>query len=219
VLKAILDFYYGFVPSYGWSIILLTLTVRLALIPLTLKQTKAMKDIAKIQPKLKALQEKYKNDKEKLAQEQMKLYKDHQVNPLGGCLPIILQMPIFFALFTLLRQDVFKGISWGPIADLSLGASKMMSAGAVKVWPYLLLLALIVLTTYFSQKQTTTDPQQAKLMAFMPLMIGVISYTLPAGVMLYWVTFNATAILQQYIYEKLLETREAKDADTKPVRK
>jgi YidC/Oxa1 family membrane protein insertase len=217
VLKIVLDFYNGFLHSYGWSIIALTLTVRVALIPLTLKQTKAMKDIQVIQPKLKELQAKHKNDKDKLAQEQMKLYKDHKVNPLGGCLPLLLQMPIFFALFTLLRKPLFKGISWYMISDLSKGASAFGSVIA-KAWPYWILIALIVLTTYVSQKQTTTDPQQAKMMAFMPVLIGFISFSLPAGVMLYWVTFNGTAIGQQYIYERYLENREVPVDNSKPKR-
>lgn len=217
VLKTILVFYYGFLHNYGWSIIALTLTVRIALIPLTLKQTKAMKDIQVIQPKLKELQAKYKNDKDKLAQEQMKLYKDHKVNPLGGCLPLILQMPIFFALFTLLRGSMFKGIGWYVISDLSKGAS-VFGGNVAKAWPYWILIGLIVLTTYVSQKQTTTDPQQAKIMAFMPVMIGFISFSLPAGVMLYWVTFNATAIGQQYLYERYLDNKEVPATIDKPKR-
>lgn len=216
-LRIVLQFYYGFLHNYGWSIIALTLTVRVALIPLTLKQTKAMKDMQLIQPKLKAIQAKYKNDKDKLAQEQMKLYKDHKVNPLGGCLPLLLQMPIFFALFTLLRGAMFKGVSWYVISDLSKGAS-FYKAAVAQAWPYWILIALIVLTTYVSQKQTTTDPAQAKMLAFMPVMIGFISFSLPAGVMLYWVTFNATAIGQQYLYERYLENKEvpANEPEPKP---
>ena len=221
LLKVVLDFYYGFLHSYGLSIIALTLTVRVALIPLTLKQTKAMKDMQIIQPKLKELQAKHKNDKDKLAKEQMKLYKDHKVNPLGGCLPLLLQMPIFFSLFTLLRKPIFKGISWGTgwfaIADLSKGASAF-GAALAQAWPYWILIGLIVLTTYVSQKQTTTDPQQAKMMAFMPLIIGFISFSLPAGVMLYWVTFNATGIGQQYLYERYLDNKEEPADAEKPKR-
>ncbi len=217
VLKAVLNFYFGFVHNYGWSIILLTLTVRVVLIPLTLKQTKAMKDMAFIQPKLKALQEKHKGDRDKLAQEQMKLYKDHKINPLGGCLPLLLQMPVFFALFSLLRQPLFKGSAWYVISDLSKGASAFKVANVPAAWPYWLLIVLIVITMYVSQKQTTTDPQQAKLMAFMPFLMGFISYSLPAGILLYWVTFNGTAIGQQYLYERYLENKE-ESHDDKPKR-
>lgn len=219
ILHWILSFFNGFIHSYGWSIILLTLTVRIILIPLTLKQTKAMKDMQRIQPKLKELQVKYKGDRDKLAQEQMKLYKDHKVSPLGGCLPILLQMPVFFALFSLLRQPMFKGVSFGPLADLSKAASKFGLANLGKTlgqaWPYYVLIALIVLTTYVSQKQTTTDPQQAKMMAFMPVLIGLISWSLPAGVLLYWTVFNGTMILQQWIYEEYFD-KQPKESVVEP---
>ncbi len=205
VLHIILDFFYHYVNSWGWSIILLTLTVRIVLIPLTFKQTRSMKDIQRVQPLLKELQEKHKGDREGLAQAQMALYKEHKVSPFGGCLPILLQMPIFFALFTLLRQPVFKGQGFGPIVDLSKAASSF-GANVAQAWPYYVLVVLIVGTQYLSQKQTTTDPSQAKMMAFMPVIIGVISISLPAGVLIYWTVFNAAMILQQWIDNKYLDT-------------
>ncbi len=208
VLHIILDFFYSYVHSWGWSIILLTLTVRIVLIPLTMKQTRSMKDIQRVQPLLKELQEKHKGDREGLAQAQMALYKEHKVSPFGGCLPILLQMPIFFALFTLLRQPVFQGQAFGPIADLSKGASSF-GANVAQAWPYYILVVLIVGTQYLSQKQTTTDPSQAKMMAFMPVIIGVISISLPAGVLIYWTVFNAAMILQQWVDNKYLDTRPA----------
>ncbi|MFA5867008.1 MAG: YidC/Oxa1 family membrane protein insertase [Actinomycetota bacterium] len=206
VLHLVLDFFYGYVNSWGWSIILLTLTVRIVLIPLTFKQTRAMKDVQRVQPLLKELQEKHKGDREKLAQAQMALYKEHKVSPFGGCLPILLQMPIFFALFTLLRQPLFKGQGFGPIVDLSKAASNFGSDVA-QAWPYYVLVILIVGTQFLSQKQTMTDPSQAKMMAFMPVIIGVISFSLPAGVLIYWTVFNAAMILQQWIDNKYLDTR------------
>jgi YidC/Oxa1 family membrane protein insertase len=210
VLHFVLDFFYGYVHSWGWSIILLTLTVRIVLLPLTFKQTRAMKDIQRIQPLLKELQVKYKDDKERLAQEQMKLYKEHKVSPLGGCLPILLQMPVFFALFTLLRQPVFKGQGFGPLVDLSRSASSF-GGHLAQAWPYYVLVVLIVLTQYLSQKQMTTDPSQAKMMAFMPVIIGVISFSLPAGVLLYWTVFNGAMIVQQWIDNKYI------DASAEPI--
>lgn len=213
VLHFVLDFFYGYVHSWGWSIILLTLTVRVVLLPLTFKQTRAMKDIQRIQPLLKKLQEKYKDDKATLGQEQMKLYKEHKVSPLGGCLPILLQMPVFFALFTLLRQPLFKGQGFGPIVDLSRSASSFGS-NLAQAWPYWVLVVLIVGTQYLSQKQTTTDPSQAKMMAFMPVIIGVISFSLPAGVLLYWTVFNAAMTLQQWLDNKYLDSRPAPAGQT-----
>ncbi len=206
VLHIILDFFYGYVHSWGWSIILLTLTVRIVLIPLTMKQTRAMKDVQRIQPLLKELQEKHKGDREGLAQAQMALYKEHKVSPFGGCLPILLQMPIFFALFTLLREPLFKGQGFGPIVDLSKSASSF-GADFSQAWPYYLLVFLIVGTQFLSQKQTMTDPSQAKMMAFMPVIIGVISFSLPAGVLVYWTVFNAAMMLQQWIDNKFLDNR------------
>lgn len=208
-LRYVLEFFNGYVHSLGWSIILLTLTVRVVLIPLTFKQTRAMKDIQRVQPLLKELQEKYKNNREKLAEEQMKLYKEHKVNPLGGCLPLILQMPIFFALFTLLRDKMFIGHGFGPLRDLSIAATKATSLGWQAAWPYFLLVVLIVATQFVSQKQTMTDPSQAKMMAFMPVIIGAISISLPVGVLLYWTVFNAAMILQQWVDTKYLDQHPA----------
>jgi YidC/Oxa1 family membrane protein insertase len=204
-LRYVLEFFNTYVNSLGWSIILLTLTVRVVLLPLTLKQTRAMKDMQRLQPLLKEIQAKYKNDKEKLAEAQMALYKEHKVNPLGGCLPLILQMPIFFALFTLLRDKMFVGHGFGPLADLSIGATAAIKLGWLTALPYFLLVVLIVGTQFISQKQTTTDPSQAKMMAFMPVIIGVISISLPVGVLLYWTVFNAAMILQQWIDNKYLD--------------
>lgn len=208
-LRYVLEFFNAYVNSLGWSIILLTLTVRVVLLPLTLKQTRAMKDMQRLQPLLKEIQTKYKNDKEKLAEAQMALYKEHKVNPLGGCLPLILQMPIFFALFTLLRDKMFVGHGFGPIHDLSIGATAAIKLGWLTAAPYFLLVVLIVGTQFVSQKQTTTDPSQAKMMAFMPVIIGVISISLPVGVLLYWTVFNAAMIVQQWVDNKYLDKHPA----------
>ncbi len=105
-LGSVLAFFYSVIPSYGVAIILLTVVVRLLLIPLTIKQTRSMHAMQAIQPKVKELQRKYKGNRQKLNEELMKLYKEHQVNPLGGCLPLLLQLPVFFALFTVLRATV-----------------------------------------------------------------------------------------------------------------
>jgi YidC/Oxa1 family membrane protein insertase len=105
-LGTLLSFFYSVVPSYGLAIILLTILVRLVLLPLTIKQTRSMQGMQRIQPKVKELQRKYKGNRQKLNEELMKLYKEHQVNPLGGCLPLLLQLPVFFALFSVLRAPI-----------------------------------------------------------------------------------------------------------------
>jgi YidC/Oxa1 family membrane protein insertase len=118
VLDAIfwlLKYFYGYVNDWGWAIILLTIAFRVLLIPLTWKQTKSMYELQEIQPKIKALQEKYKNDKEKQQEELMKFYKENKVNPFGGCLPLLLQMPLFIALFTVLRTNLPDYINTLPL--------------------------------------------------------------------------------------------------------
>jgi YidC/Oxa1 family membrane protein insertase len=105
-LGAVLSFFYDVIPSYGVAIILLTILVRVVLLPLTVKQTRSMQAMQRIQPKVKELQRKYKGNRQKLNEELMKLYKEHQVNPLGGCLPLLLQLPVFFALFSVLRNPI-----------------------------------------------------------------------------------------------------------------
>jgi YidC/Oxa1 family membrane protein insertase len=107
-LGAMLSFFYDVVPSYGFAILLLTITVRLVLLPLTIKQTRSMHAMQKIQPQIKELQRRYKGDRQKLNEEMMKLYKEHQVNPLGGCLPLLLQLPVFFALFLVLTRPALE---------------------------------------------------------------------------------------------------------------
>ncbi|MGH2691843.1 MAG: YidC/Oxa1 family membrane protein insertase, partial [Actinomycetota bacterium] len=103
-LGSLLSFFYNVIPSYGVAIILLTISVRIILLPLTIKQTKSMQEMQRIQPMVKELQRKHKGNKQKLNQELMALYKEHQVNPLGGCLPLLLQLPVFFALYQVLTR-------------------------------------------------------------------------------------------------------------------
>ena len=106
VFAAILAFFYALIPSYGLAIILLTLTTRIVLLPLSIKQTRSMREMQVIQPQVKALQKKYKGDRQKLNEEMMKLYKEHGVNPLGGCLPLVLQLPVLFGLFYVIREPL-----------------------------------------------------------------------------------------------------------------
>ena len=115
-LGAVLSFLYSVIPSYGVAIILLTIFVRLLLLPLTIKQTRSMQAMQQIQPKVKELQRKYKGNRQKMNEELMKLYKEHQVNPLGGCLPLLLQLPVFFALYRVLTGG--GGTEYLPAGEL-----------------------------------------------------------------------------------------------------
>lgn len=206
LLVGILNYFYALVGDYGLAIILLTLLVRLAMLPLTIKQTKSMHDMQRIQPKLKALQKKYKNDKQKLQEEMMKVYEEHRVNPLGGCLPTLLQLPVMFALFQMLGKTSTFKLSAGAkpslyflLPDLTSSAAKGWSTSVLAALPYALLLVVVVLTTYLPQKMLSKDPQQNRMMIMMSGFMAFIGWSLPAGVMLYWVTTNVFTLVQQYV--------------------
>lgn len=194
LLQDLLTFFYGItvslgVANYGIAIILLTLVIKLVLYPLTVKQVKGMKSMQELQPKMKVLQEKYKDNKEKLNKEMALLYKESGVNPLSGCLPLIVQMPILMGIFYAIRDYQYASMpSFLWVLDLS-GPD-----------PIYVLPILSAITTYIQQKQTTTDAnQQAKMMMnLMPIFIGYISITFPAGLVLYWVVSNIFQIAQQW---------------------
>lgn len=188
-------------PSYGIAIILLTVAIKLVLYPLTVKQVRSMKAMQDLQPKMKALQEKYKDNKEKLQSEIAALYKQNNVNPLSGCLPLIVQMPILMGIFFAIREYTYQGPTnflW--IANLQQGTSLSDPSD-----PYFIIPVLCAATTWLQQKQTTTEmTQQNKMMLmFMPLFIGYITITFPAGLGVYWVVSNIFQIIQQwFMYRK-----------------
>ena len=187
-------------PSYGIAIILLTAAIKLILYPLTVKQVRSMKAVQEIQPKVKALQEKYKDNKEKLQSEIAALYKANKVNPLSGCLPLIVQMPLLMGIFFAIKEYHYEGPTkflW--IANLQQGTSLSDPSD-----PYFIIPLLCAVTTYVQQKQTTTEmTQQNKMMLiFMPLFIGYITITFPAGLGIYWVVSNFVQILQQWFMNR-----------------
>jgi len=181
-----------YVGSYGWTIIILTFIIKIILYPLTLKSFKSMKGLQKIQPLMKELQEKYKDDKQRQNQELMKLYKDHKINPMGGCLPLVLQIPILFALYKVflsaieLRQTSFHIVgTWLP--DLSAPD------------PYLITPLLMGASWFVQQKMTPTpgDAMQQKIMMFMPLIFTFMFLTFPSGLVIYWLISNILSVIQQ----------------------
>ena len=203
-----LKFCYDVTGSFGLAIILITVAMRVVLLPLTIKQTKSMIAMQRLQPQLKEIQKKYKDDREKQGQEMMKLYKENKVSPLGGCLPLILQLPIIFAIFQVLhnlsnvKSEAVKIIGSGTNfvflgMDMRLTGSKLWNNGAyVQV---ILLVLLTVVTGYISAKMMTTDPKQAKMMAMMPVLMGVFAIILPAGVTIYIIVTNILTFAQQYV--------------------
>ncbi len=199
----VLRFINRYVHNYGWAIVLLTILIRIILFPLGQVGFKSMRQVQKIAPKINELKEKYKNDKEKLYRETTNLYRTYKINPLGGCLPILLQIPIFLALYEVLlsaielRQAPF--IWW--IKDLSVPDS----IGMINLMGFQLgihILPLIMGVTMFLQQlltPTTADQTQAKMLLWiMPIMLTVLFWGFPAGLVLYWTVNNIFSIGQQY---------------------
>ena len=193
-LMHFLKFIYGFIGNYGFAIILLTVCIKLIFWPLTQKSYKSMKGMQKLQPQMQKMREKYKNDKQRLNQEMMSFYKDNKVNPLGGCLPMLIQIPVFFALYQVLlgaielRHAPF--IFW--ITDLSVKD------------PYYITPVIMGATMFIQQKMTPSnmDPTQAKIMLMMPVVFTFMFLNFPAGLVVYWMVNNLLTILQQYLIKR-----------------
>ena len=192
----VLRFIYEYIPNYGVTIILLTCGIKLLFVPLQYKSYKSMKMMKAIQPKIAAVQEKYKGDRDRLNKELMKLYREQKVNPLGGILPMLLQMPVFISLFNVLymsidlRQAPF--MFW--VTDLSLQD------------PFYVLPILMGATMFIQQKITpnTMDPTQAKIMLVLPIGMTFLFINFPAGLVLYWMTNNILTITQQLVTDRFL---------------
>ena len=202
-LGILLNFLYHTIGNYGISIIVFTLLIKLVLLPLMLQQTKSTKQMADMQPKLKEIQEKYKNDKEKLSQKQLELYKEYNINPLGGCLPLLIQMPIIFGLFAVLREPT-KYIA-DPVFAQAVNEAFLWIPNLSKPDPFVLPV-LAAITTYFSMNSTSTGTATNQTMKTMnmvfPVMILFWGRSFPAGLTLYWVVSNVFQMAQQYFLMK-----------------
>jgi len=235
-LGAVLRFFHDVVEPlpllgaapWGWAIILLTFAVRVVLVPLAVKQISSMRAMQGLQPQMKKIQAKYKADRslmrtdpekyrekrQKQQEEMMKLYKEHNVNPAASCLPLLAQMPVFFALFTLLRDDrrvpelategfyIIPNLAEVPTAQMGIGV--------------IILIGLMGLTTFLSQRQmmasnpaAADQPQQKILLYAMPVLLTVFAVNLPIGVLLYWVTTNVWTMAQQYVMFRNIEPAAA----------
>jgi YidC/Oxa1 family membrane protein insertase len=228
----VLAFFYSIIPNAGISIILLTIVVRLILFPLTAKQAKSMIAMQRAQPEIKKLQAKYKNDRQKLNEELMKFYKEHQINPLGGCLPLLAQTPVFIALYQTLNDiqhfipktgsfsQMYNDICVNArctVVDLDFfGMNLTQSAsnapkGFLNALPYYVLVGLVVVSAFFQQRQTmrnqtAPNPQMQIIGKVMPIVFGFISINIPAGVVLYFLTSNLWQIGQQEVVYRTIGT-------------
>ena len=197
----LLQMMFAIAGNWGWAIVLLTILVKLAFFPLSAASYRSMANMRRVAPKLTSLREQYGDDRQKLSQEMMALYKKEKINPLGGCLPILVQMPVFIALYWVLMESVelrqAPFMLW--LEDLSLKD------------PYFIL-PLIMGASMFIQMQlnpTPPDPMQARVMKLMPVIFTVFFLFFPAGLVLYWVVNNILSIAQQYYITKKIEN-EAK---------
>ncbi|KJR40781.1 Membrane insertion protein, OxaA/YidC [Candidatus Magnetoovum chiemensis] len=187
----------SFLKNYGWAIIVLTIAVRLPFLPLISKGQKSMKKMQQIQPMMTEIRNKYKKDPTRMQKEIMELYKKHKVNPMGGCLPILIQIPVFFALYQVLLIAIelrsAPWIFW--IKDLS------------EKDPYFVLPIIMGITMFIQQKMTptTADPTQAKIMMFLPIIFTFMFLNFASGLVLYWLISNILSIAQQFYVNKASE--------------
>lgn len=182
-----------YVGNFGVSIIIVTILIKIALLPLTLKQDKSMKEMRKLQPEIDKLKEKYANDKQMLNIKTMELYKEHKVNPAGGCLPLLLQLPILFALFGVLRSGIIP-------KDSSFLWLKLSEPDSFYILP-----VLNGAVSFLQQKLMGTadsNPQMKNMMYIFPIMMIMISYKMPSGLQVYWLTSSILAVVQQYFIMK-----------------
>jgi YidC/Oxa1 family membrane protein insertase len=224
----VLEFWHGvigdFPNSWGWSIILLTFTVRILILPLTFKGVKGMQRLQTLQPEIKKIQERYKDDKQRMNQEVMAFYQREKVNPLSSCMPLLLQIPFFISLFYLLRSDAFQQ----DIADNPGFYAIDNLAEKVTGDPVLLgvLIVLYVGTQLAASAVTafSADPMQRRIMLALPFVFVIFIVNFEAGLIVYWITTNVWTIGQQLLVKKLYPKpvldaeAEADKAASKPAR-
>ena len=216
VLLVFMNFLYKFIPNYGWVIIIVSVVSKLILHPLSRKQFQSMKDMQKVQGPMQKLREKYKDDPQKLNKEMMELYRREGINPMGGCFPMLLQMPVFFALFQVLNKTIeLRHAEWfGWINDLSRPEVLFEMPFAI---PFLgsgfsLLPIVMGVLMFWQQKMSTVDPRQKAMIYMMPILFTFLFYRFPSGLVLYWLVNNVMSIAQQRAIHRSDDT--PKDADT-----
>jgi YidC/Oxa1 family membrane protein insertase len=198
----VLMWLHGILGNWGWAIVALTIIIRIFLYPLTYKGMVSMQKIKDIAPRIKEVQEKYKGDPQRMNAAVMEMYKKHGANPLGGCLPLLLQIPVFFAIYRVLLNAVeLQGAEWILwIHDLS------------RMDPYYIMPILMGATMYYQQKITPsnfTDPLQEKIFKFLPIIFTFFFVTFPSGLVLYWFVNNLFSIGQQFLVNKQFEAARA----------
>jgi YidC/Oxa1 family membrane protein insertase len=243
---AVLAFFYAIIPNEGVAIILLTITVMLVLFPLTAKSARSMLAMQRLQPEIKKLQAKHKGDRQKLNEEMMKLYQENKVNPLGGCLPLVVQFPVFISLFHVLRStaatvpmgsQLYKDIlaaKPGGLTFLGMDLSLKATDSHSSLWvalPYYILVGAVFLTGYLQsrQSQRNTPPgansQMQMITKVLPIAFGAFSLFFPAGLVLYFLVSNLWRLGQQELIMRKIAPRDhvrkggAIDAKSSPTKR
>lgn len=202
----LLNFFHGFTRNYGLAIILLTIVIKLAFWPITQKGMQSMKNMQKLQPKISKLREKFKDDPARMNQEMMALYKTYKINPLGGCLPMLIQIPFFFALYQVLMAAIelrhAPFMLW--INDLSAPDRLWLGFDIPYLHGLPVLTLLMGLSMYLQQKMTPTiaDPTQARIMQLLPIIFTFMFINFASGLVLYWFINNLLSMLQQYLINR-----------------
>jgi YidC/Oxa1 family membrane protein insertase len=213
VFKGILTFFHDSIgASWGLSIILLTIVVRAALLPLAVKQFRSMQALQRIAPQLKLLQEKYKNDKQRLQQETMKFYQEHKVNPFASCLPLVAQLPVFLSLFYMLRHDLrheICGQAAQPCGHSAESAFWFIPDITDKATGGTLIVLIVLyvgsqLVSSLLMMTATADKNQRMIMLFLPFVFVPFIINFPAGLLLYWITTNIWTIGQQQFLRRIV---------------
>lgn len=197
----VLKYLHSFIENWGWSIVALTVLIKALLFPLSHKAYISMGHMRKVAPKMNAIREQCGNDRQKLQEEMLKLYKTEKINPMGGCLPMLLQMPVFIALYWVLMESV--ELRQAPFVGWILDLSVMD--------PWFVLPILMGISMYFQQKMNPAppDPMQAKVMQFLPIIFTFMFLWFPAGLVLYWLVNNLTSMAHQAYINKLVERGNA----------
>lgn len=194
LIQILVFFHDNVYPNYGVAIILLTIVVRIAMSPLTFTQIRAQSQIQKIQPQINKIREKYKGDREKMNKEIMGIYRENKINPLSGCLPLLLQLPVIFALYMMIQK-------YAPINVESFLWLNELG----KPDPYYILVILFVVTSFITQQMTITEPSQKFINYIMPIAMGILFIRFPAALFIYFDTSNIWQLGERFIIKRFLK--------------
>lgn len=203
-LHNLLTFFYGFTHDYALAVVLMTLVIKAILHPLTRIQLRSMKAMQVLAPHMEALRRKHKEDPQRLNQEMMALYRAHNVNPMMGCLPMLIQLPVLWALFRLLYTKglfgnaTILGIEWLRLDEIPSHLYPQIPSHPVLLLVFAIPL-LVAASTWWQQKMSVTDPQQARMFVFMPVMIGYFATLYPVGLSIYWIVSTLAYIGEYFL--------------------